>query len=122
MEHDIKYLEEIAAKVVGLEINQFMSGSMPIEAGLLSGFDNYEVNGFKSGAMFGPMMGSIAYIGYVFELEDGADVNAFIADLTANANPRWQICVMADQTVAGAVNNKVFFLMCPETYDIPTEE
>lgn len=91
----------------------FMAGSAEIMPGFLSGFDNYEVTGFKSGAMFGPMMGSIAFIGYTFELEEGADVNAFMTNLTDNCNPRWNICVEADQTVVGAYNNMVFFLMCP---------
>lgn len=91
----------------------FMAGSMEIEAGLLSGFNNYEVTGFKNGATFGPMMGSIAFIGYVFELEEGADVNAFMTSLTDNCDPRWNICVEAEQTVVGAYNNMVFFLMCP---------
>jgi len=93
----------------------FMAGSAEVMPGLLSGFDNYEVNGFKSAASFGPMMGSIAFIGYVFELEEGADVNAFMTGLTENCNPAWNVCVTADQTVVGAYNNMVFFLMCPNS-------
>lgn len=92
-----------------------MFGYAEIMPGLLSGFDNYEVTGFKSGAMFGPMMGSVAFIGYVFELEEGADVNAFMTGLTENCNPRWNVCVEAEQTVVGAYNNMVFFLMCPKS-------
>ena len=93
--------------------SEAMFGSGEIMPGLLSGFDNYEVTGFKSGAMFGPMMGSVAFIGYVFELEEGADVEGFMTALTENCNPRWNVCVEADQTVVGAYNNMVFFLMCP---------
>ncbi len=92
-----------------------MFGSAEIMPGLLAGFNNYEVTGFKSGAMFGPMMGSVAFIGYVFELEEGADVNAFMTNLTDNCDPRWNVCVEADQTVVGAYNNMVFFLMCPKS-------
>ncbi len=111
--------EELAGKLVMMEINQFMGGTMPVEPGFLSGFDNYEVTGFESGVMFCPMIGSIAYVGYVFDLAEGADVAAFVKGLTDNANPRWNICVTADQTVAGAIGNTVFFLMCPETYEVP---
>ncbi len=93
---------------------QFMSGSAEIMPGYLAGFST-EMDGFKSGAMFGPMMGSIAFIGYVFELEEGADVEGFMTTLTDNADPRWNICVEADQTVVGAYNNMVFFLMCPNS-------
>ncbi len=88
-------------------------GAAEVMPGFLTGFDNNEITGFKSGAMFGPMMGSIAFSGYVFELEDGADVNAFMNDLTAKCNPAWNVCVEAEQTVVGAYNNMVFFLMCP---------
>lgn len=91
---------------------QFMAGSMEVVPGYLAGFDA-DIDGFKSAGQFGPMMGSIAFVGYVFELDADADVNAFIETLTTNSNPRWNICVEADQTVAGAVGNYVFFVMCP---------
>lgn len=92
---------------------QFMGGAMPVEEGLLSGFDNFEVKGFKSGAVFMPMIGSIAFVGYVFELEDGVGTAPFIQSLRDNANMRWNVCVAADEMVTGAVGNKVFFVMCP---------
>ena len=92
-----------------------MFGSAEIMPGFLAGFDNYEVTDFASGAMFGPMMGSVPFVGYVFELEEGADVENFMTALTENSNPRWNVCVEADQTVVGAYNNMVFFLMCPNS-------
>ena len=92
-----------------------MFGSAEMMPGLLTGFGNTEITDFKSCAMFGPMMGSIAFVGYVFELEEGADVEGFMTTLTDNADPRWNICVEADQTVVGAYNNMVFFLMCPNS-------
>ena len=105
--------EEIANIVISDPVIQFGPVTMPIEAGFLSGFDNFEVKGFEEGVMFAPMIGSIAFVGYVFTLADGADTAAFISDLEANANPRWNICVEAEETVTGSVGNKVFFLMCP---------
>ena len=111
--------EELAGKLVMLEINQFMGGTVPVEPGFLSGFENYEVTGFASAAMFCPMIGSIPYVGYVFDLAEGTDVAAFIKGLEENCNPRWNICVTADQTVIGSIGNTVFFLMCPETYEVP---
>ncbi len=95
----------------------FMAGAMEVEPGLLSGFDNYEVKGFKSGATFGPMIGSIAFIGYVFELEDGVSASDFIANLRNNANLRWNICVEAEEMVTGQSGNKVFFVMCPKAFE-----
>ena len=116
--------EELANTLISLEINQFMGMAMPMEVGAeyFPGFDNATITGYTSAANFMPMIGSIAYVGYVFELEEGADVAAFVQNLTDNANPRWNICVQADQTVVGSVGNTVFFLMCPASYDMPAEE
>lgn len=121
-------VEELANTVLFVEengepLNLFAGGVMPIEVGAeyFPGFDNFAVTGYTACANFMPMMGSIAYVGYIFELAEDADVQAFIDTLTANCNPRWQICVTADQTVVGAVGNKVMFLMCPETYEMPEE-
>lgn len=107
----------IAEKLITNEKILFMGGALEIEPGLLSGFDNYEVTGFDKGAMFGPMMGSIPFIGYIFELPEGADTDAFITGLKDNANPRWQICVTADETIVEVNGNKVFFLMSPLTLE-----
>lgn len=110
---------EIAERIIGNEIIQFFGGAMAVEEGLLSGFDNFEVKGFKEGAMFGPMMGSIAFVGYIFTLEDGADVEAFKTGLKDNANLRWQICVQAEELIVENEGNTVFFLMCPKTFETP---
>lgn len=91
----------------------FGPATMPVEPGLLSGFGNAEITGFKEGTMFAPMIGSIAFIGYIFELEDGTDGEAFMQTLKDNADPRWNICVEAEETVVGQTGNKVFFVMCP---------
>lgn len=96
---------------------KFGGGAMPIEPGLLSGFDNNEITGFKSGAVFMPMIGSIPFVGYVFELENAADAPAFISKLKSCANLRWNVCVEADEMVAGSVGTKVFFVMCPTSLE-----
>ena len=107
----------MAETLIANENILFMGGAMEIEPGLLSGFDNYEVTGFEKGAMFGPMMGSIAFVGYIFDLPEGADVDAFVTGLKDNANPRWQICVTADETIVETSGDKVFFLMSPLTLE-----
>ena len=112
--------EEMANILATNENIQFMCGAMPIEPGYLSGFD-IEINGFSSGALYMPFIGSIPFVGYIFDLAEGADVAAFIAELEANCNPRWNICVCAEQTVIGSKGNRVFFLMCPETLGDGTE-
>ena len=107
----------LADKLITHESILFAGGAMEIEAGFLSGFDNYEVTGFEQGAMFAPMMGSIPFVGYIFTLPADADVDAFMSGLKDNANLRWQICVEAEEMICEANGNTVFFLMCPTTFE-----
>ena len=109
--------QEIAEALLTNPAIKFGGGAMPVEEGLLSGFDNAEIKGFKSGVMFAPMIGSIPFVGYIFELENAADVAGFISTLEKNANRRWNICVEADEMVTGSAGNKVFFVMCPSTLE-----
>jgi hypothetical protein len=60
-----------------------------------------------------PMIGTIPFVGYVFELDSADSVPSFIETLEANANPAWNICTEADETVIDSVDNLVFFVMCP---------
>jgi hypothetical protein len=109
--------EEIAAALAESTADLFFGTASPLEenAEFFAGFDNYRITGYRSGAVYMPMIGSIPFIGYVFALEDGTDPAAFLKSLTDNCNPKWNICVEADQVVAGAIGNRVFFLMCPKT-------
>jgi hypothetical protein len=114
--------QEIADRLITNPIIQFMGGATSIEEGLLSGFDNTEIKGFKEGTMFAPTMSSIAFVGYIFELNDGADVETFKSTLKDSANLRWNICVEAEELVVENEGNKVFFLMCPTSFEQPEEE
>lgn len=91
--------------------------AMDIEEGYLTGFDNEEIKGFKKGVMFAPMMGTIPFVGYVFELASADDVAAFTAKLKSASNLRWNICTSADEKVVTSVGNKVFFVMCPLNFE-----
>ena len=114
--------QEIADRLITNEVIEFMGGATPIEEGLLSGFDNAEIKGFKEGVMFAPMMSSIAFVGYIFELPEGADVEAFKTTLKDSANLRWNICVEAEELIVENEGNKVFFLMCPKSFEQPDVE
>lgn len=102
--------QELADALITNEKILFAPATMPVEPGFLSGFSN-EITGFREGVMFAPMIGSIAFVGYVFEVD--GDVDAFMETLKTNADPRWNICVEAEETVVGNVDNTVFFVMCP---------
>lgn len=106
-----KSAEEIANILVQNSVIKFAGGVVPVTEGFLTGFDNAEIKGFKDGAMFAPMIGTIPFVGYVFELSEGVDASSFISTLKSNANLRWNICTQAEEMVTGSVGNKVFFVM-----------
>lgn len=108
--------EELAAALAESTAELFFGTAAPIEkdAEFFAGFDEYRITGYKAAAVYMPMIGSIPFIGYVFELEDGVNPADFLKNLTENCNPKWNICVEAEQTVAGAIGDRVFFLMCPK--------
>lgn len=109
---------DVATKLTENEIvYDFGFFPMEIEEGLLNGFDNAEIKGFSEGALFAPMIGSIPFVGYVFTLSDGTDADAFVQTLKDNANPRWNICTEAEQTLVDKVGNKVLFVMSPKSFD-----
>lgn len=109
--------QEIADRIITNEIIPFAGGAVPVEQGLLSGFDNAEITGFKEGVMFSPMMGTIPFVGYIFVLEDGADVDEFKQTLEDSANLRWNICTEAEELTIDSEGNTVFFLMSPKNFE-----
>ena len=111
-------VESAANTLITNPIIPFMGGSMAVEEGFLQGFNN-DITGFKSGAVFMPMIGAIPFVGYVFELEEGADVDAFVQTLKDNANMRWLVCVEAEELVCRANGNYVYFCMSKKSFDEP---
>lgn len=113
--------DELAQALVGNEIILFAGTTAPIVPGFLPGF-SADITGFKDGTTFAPIIGTIPFVGYIFNLEDDADVNAFMQTLKDNANLRWNICTEAEEMVVDNVGNKVFFVMCPKAFeDAPAE-
>jgi len=108
---------EIAEALATSSTLPFSGAAMEVEEGFLSGFDNFEVKGFKEGAMFAPMMGTIPFVGYVFTLDEGADVEAFMKMLEDNANLRWNVCTEAEEMTVENEGNVVFFLMSPKAFE-----
>lgn len=85
---------------------------MPVEPGFLSGFST-EIDGFESATVFAPGMMGVAFIGYVFDLAEGADVEAFVKKVTDNSDRRWNMCTEAEMIAVGAYKNSVILVMCP---------
>ena len=102
----------IAETLMTNELIQFAPMVTEIDPGIfLQGFTLDTVEGFDKVAMFGPMIGSIPFVGYIFNL---------IKNLTENADLRWNICVSADEMHTEKVGTTVFFLMSP--LSLETEE
>ena len=99
----------------------FMPMVQDMEAGYLAGF-NADITGFKACTAFVPMIGTIPFVSYVFELEADADKDAFTKTLEENANLRWNICTAAEEMVIETVDNFVFFIMAPLTFEQPEVE
>lgn len=112
--------QEIADLVISNPIIQFMPMTMPVnpvDFEYLSGLGEAKIDGYEECVMFGPMIGTIPFIGYVFTLAEDADVEAFKTLLSDNANLRWNICTTADELIVESDGNKVFFLMCPASFE-----
>lgn len=109
---------QIAEKLAANDcVNMLSMGAMSVEQGFLAGFDNTEITGFSDGAMFAPMIGTIPFVGYVFNVDNPEYAKAFADMLESSANPRWNICTRADETVVATSGNKVFFVMCPASLE-----
>lgn len=115
MENEPADMLSLAEAIAANPAADFGLAAVSVEPGYLPGFSS-DITGFESAASFAPMIGSIAFVGYVFSLADDADVDGFMDTLKANADPRWNICVEADETVIDHVGSTVFFLMCPSDF------
>lgn len=106
---------EIAGNLLMSEAGQAlgMAESVPVEPGYLAGFGNVEIAGFESATMFVPWASGYAFMGYVFELAEDADVAAFIQNLDESKDMRWMTCMPAEIATIGAYENYVLMVMSP---------
>lgn len=99
----------VAEELCAEEISGYSCAFMEVEEGYLNGF-NDEITGFTKGVVFGPVIGSIPFVAYIFESEDPAALKTTLLD---HADPRWNICTEADETLAMVHGDYVFFVMLP---------
>lgn len=67
--------------------------------------------GYAEAYCYQPMMMGQAFIGYIFRVEEGKDVEEFKQFLLENCDPRWNICTMANTTVCENYGDIVYFSM-----------
>lgn len=116
-ENSDKSAQEIADLLLENPNLGFMGMTMAVEEGLLSGFGNTEIKGFKEGVMFGPSVSTVPFIGYVFTLDEDTDVDDFKQTLEDNADLRWNICTEADELIVESKGDKVVVIMTPNEFD-----
>lgn len=114
-------VETIATTLSTNEMIQFMPMVQAMEPGYLPGFDE-EIKNFKECYVMGPAIGSIPFVSYVFTLEDGADVTAFVKTLEDTHNLRWNICVAAEQMLTATEGNFIYFVMSPNAFETETPD
>lgn len=106
-------INEVANKLIEAEYFKEVSmTTMEVEPGWLNGFEN-EIKTFNNGVMFAPMIGTIPFVGYIFETDD---TELLMSELEANASLNWNICTTADEMLVKAHDNYVFFVMSPYTF------
>ena len=101
----------------------FELAAMEIEQGVLTGFGNVEIKNFNRGIQFGPMIGSIPFIGYIFEVSEGVSAEDFGQVLIDNADLRWNICTSADTFTVVYGEDVIMFVMHPTFFEeAPAED
>lgn len=106
---------KIATALSKNELVQFAPFVQDMPAGYLPGFDK-DIAGFKACTSFSPMIGTIPFVSYVFELEAYTDPDSFIDYLKGNANLRWNICTAADEMMVTKEGRFIFFIMSPLSF------
>lgn len=107
-------LNELASKLISNPLIEFNGELEEVKPGLLMGFGENEMKGFKSGVRFSPTISTIPFVGYVFEVKDEEAANSLQLELNSKADLNWNVCTSADQMVVDSVGNKVLFVMCAE--------
>lgn len=92
---------------------EMVMATMDVEEGFLNGF-NEEIEGFNKGTMFSPMIGTIPFVGYIFETDTPDDLMKTLND---KHQLNWNICTTADEMKVDCQGNYVFFVMSPESFE-----
>ena len=101
--------ESAVKELMDLDIFEAELMEREITDGFLPGFDG-DISGYTKAVNFSAMISTIPFTGYVFESDDP---EALLKELEEAANPAWNVCTEADETVSYIRGNMVFFLMCP---------
>lgn len=109
-----KNIENVANKISESDIIVPQTQTFNVEDGdYLSGFAT-EIKGYKKVVGITPMISTIPFIAYIFEVDKPEE---FVKTLEENAQLNWNICVEADEMKTSIVDNYVFFIMSPKSFE-----
>ena len=109
-----KDIESVATSLSQNEVLQIkLDVALVNEGDYISGFQT-EIKGFKKAVVMRPFIGTIPFLAYIFEVKDA---EAFSENLKTNADLRWNICTEADDMETAVVDNYVFFIMAPQSFE-----
>lgn len=106
-------LTAVATTLSAVDVTGYDCAVTEYQPGYLPGFSE-DVTGFNQAVGFMPWIGSVPFVGYIFETDDP---EGFLENLINIADPRWNICTEAAETVYTISGNYVFFSMCPGEED-----
>ena len=122
--------EELVNSIIEKQPVEFMGGIMPVdltdtsEDGLWNikyntGLDSAE--GLTDAAVFGPMMGSIAFSMVMVRTAEGTDVKAVAEGMKNGIDPRKWICVEADDVQVVSFGDVVMLIMVDSTSGLTSQ-
>lgn len=110
---DNKDLMKLMQKLAENEALGFAADIVELPEGYLGGFTT-DITGFKQCVAMVPFIGSIPFAAYVFEANDAKALEKTLAD---NHDLRWNICTEADEFKTEIVDNYVFAILTPATFE-----
>lgn len=102
-------ITDIMFKLLENEVVDFKTNAYEFSGSCYMGFTE-EIIAFDKGVCGQPVIGSIPFICYIFKATDAEGLKKTLLE---KADPRWNICVEAEETVAEVFGDYVFFAMCP---------
>lgn len=113
--------EEIAEMLIASDLlaDRDLSTYNMIDTEFMVGFDGEFAPAPFEKATYMQTYGNDVFLGYVYELSDGADTEGFMNYLLQHADNAWNGVAAADQTAAAHSENLVFFVMLSE--DMPEQ-
>ena len=107
-------IEKVTKKIAENEILEISVDASQVKSGdYLSGFQK-EIKDFKNAYVIRPMIGTIPFIAYIFEVENSSE---FAEELKSSADLRWNICTEADEMHVVVRGDYVFFVMSPKNFE-----